>query len=98
MGESLTERQLELCEKIANLLREYADACGPVTIEIEETIDAAGMAALPHATDTALAEWVLVMSWLDLDTGNYFTTKVSQPRMPSHHQYGLLADWLEELK
>lgn len=97
MPEQLTPRQHELNNKIADLLREYADIIGPVETYTEDTLSAEDMAEQPHAKHVALSEWVLCIGWVNMDTGDFFTTKTSQYAMPAHHQYGLLMNWAKEL-
>lgn len=95
--EQLSPRQRELHDKLANLLREYADVVGPVKDDIMEPIDAALMDEMEHISNAALSEWIICMSWVDMDTGSYFTTKMNQHGMPHHHQLGLLAHWEDQL-
>lgn len=97
MPEQLSPRQLELNAKIEQLLREYADVAGPVIEYTDEVLTAEDMAEQEHAKNAVLAEWVVCMSWVDMDSGNYFSTKGSQQGMPTHHQYGLLMNWVKEL-
>jgi hypothetical protein len=42
----------------------------------------------------ALEEWVLVMSWTDLETGESHVTRHWSKQMPFHHRTGLLHEAL----
>lgn len=95
--EDLSSRQHEFHDKMENLLREYADVVGPTAEESTQTLSAGGLAEMSHIKNAALAEWVLCTSWIDLDTGRYYSTKLCRNGMPSHHQYGLLTSWAEEI-
>ncbi len=41
-----------------------------------------------------LAEWIVVMSWVDPADGKHYTTRLPSPGLPSHHEGGLLHEAL----
>ena len=57
---------------------------GPVADDDEET-------PLPHV---ALDDWVLVMSWTDLDTGECHLSRTWSPKLPYYRRTGLLHEGL----
>lgn len=97
MPDRLDARQRAFCEALAALIREYTDVTGPMDDpDVMDAESRSGQPTLPHA---ALNEWVLVMSWVDLEAGgDSYITKACQPGMLSHHQLGLLRSWLVELE
>ena len=97
MSSRLSPRQQELHDKLADLLREYADVVGPRQEDTDETLTMEDMASMPASESCALSEWIVCMSWLDMTDGRYFTTKINQYNMPNHHQKGLLLDWADDL-
>lgn len=42
-----------------------------------------------------LAEWVVVMSWVDPADGRHYTTRLTSPGLPAHHETGLLHEALD---
>jgi hypothetical protein len=46
-------------------------------------------------THAALEEWVLVMSWTDLETGESHLTRTWSNHLPVHHRTGLLHEALD---
>jgi hypothetical protein len=98
MVDRLSDRQREFCDALAALCREYTDVTGPVDNPDDEMLDAETRADRPVMVNAALAEWVLVMGWVDLDDGEPYITKACQPGMLGHHQLGLLRSWLVELE
>lgn len=96
-GDRLDARQRAFCDALAALIREYTDVAGPVEDD-EFALDAESRSGQPTLPNAALAEWVLVLSWVDLDSGDSYITKACQPGMLAHHQLGLLRSWLVELE
>lgn len=78
-------------ERLSDLITQEAKAFGPHQLDDEgEPISDKPM---PEA---ALAEWVLVMSWSDPDTGDTFLTRATSHRLARHHENGLLHEALYE--
>lgn len=98
MANDLTTRQREFCDRLADLCREYVDAIGPVERDDDDqALSAADMNARAAVAEAALSEWLLLLAWVDLESGESFTTKINLPDMPSHHQLGLVQTWTSEL-
>lgn len=94
MGEHLTDRQQAFCDELADLLRRYADVCGPVHVEDkEELVTAEDLAGMQPVENAALNEWVVLSSWVDLDSSETYTSAFAQPGMPTYHRVGLLRIW-----
>lgn len=99
MAGQLNDRQRAFCDALGALIREYTDVAGPVDNVDDIILDAEARADQPVLPHAALNEWVLVMSWVDLEAGgDSYITKANQPGMMSHHQLGLLRSWLVELE
>lgn len=98
--ESLTPRQREFCDAVAELLAKYSDVAGPVETEgqLNTHLDAEHLADSTPVANAALSEWVVVTSWVDMDSGEVYTSKFCLPGMPSYHQLGMLTQWTEALK
>lgn len=97
----LTPRQQEFVDKLAQLLGDFADVCGPV--RGEEDDDGSLMSAQELAQRTpvphpVLNQWMLLTSWTDLDDGDIYTSAFVLPGMPTYHRVGMLMTWMEAWK
>ncbi len=81
MSDDLTAAQHGAQDRIHNLLTELADLIGPRFDDDDKGFP------VEHA---ALAEWVIVAAWTDLDSGDSFTTRIGSPQLAEHHRTGLL--------
>ena len=91
----LNAEQRDVVEQLAEFLRRHADILGPRVDDDDEGYDAEQMAALAAVTHPALVEFVTVMQWVDLETGDAFSTRVHSPEMLPSHVRGLLAEWVD---
>lgn len=93
----ISSEQRAAMDALADFLRSHADVFGPRPDGSDDGdgLDAEQMAELEAVKNPALVEHVTVMQWVDLDTGNSFTTRVHAPEMLPTHVNGLLAEWIE---
>lgn len=95
--EQLTSRQLEAIEALGDLLRAYPDVWGPHGEPEDGPLDAAEMAETQPIANAALTDFVAVMAWIDLDSGETYSSKANRHGMPEYAQKGLLAGWAEAI-
>lgn len=92
----LSPEQVAVMDELAEFLRERWQIIGPrADNETDCGLDAEDMAELEAVTNPALVEFVVVMQWVDLDTGSSFSTRVNAPEMLNSHVQGLLMEWVD---
>lgn len=90
----LTPEQKAAKEKIADMLRSVEAELGPRS-DPEWLGEVELVEGCPAPTKSMLlTEWVVVLAWVDPDTGLTWTTKISSPNLPEHHEQGLLGLYL----
>jgi len=90
--------QREACDQIGRLLQELAGQLGPRESDPDDygaDLDVEEMARLAAVTNPALTEWVVLMQWVDMDSGEAFQTRVNLPEMLTTHIQGLLMSWVD---
>lgn len=80
-------RARDLAHRLQRAFAENAEVLGPHEEDEDERITTVSSAVLQ--------EWVLILSWADAeDSGTTYTTRLSAPGMPQHHETGLLHEVL----
>lgn len=86
LDHELTPEQRQAQERLHALISELASLLGPGSFDDEDSA--------PADANVVLAEWVLMASWMDVNDGSHYLTRVGSPSLPIHHRGGLLHEGL----
>ena len=81
---------------IVSAIAEHESSIGPSSdpdLVEQWTVDADESADIPGAM--LVSEWVMVVAWVDVDSGLSWTTRLRSENMPEHHMVGLLTQALD---
>lgn len=82
----LTPTQKEAQAKVHDLLGELSTLLGPSSFPGEEDN--------PPAGNWLCSEWVMIVNWMDADTGAAFLTRIGSANLQGAHRAGLLHEGL----
>lgn len=95
MDEDSLARQQAASERIAALINELRDLIGPTHCGDDDCEACTNIGTPRHIPNLMMDEYVLLVSWTDLDSDNSYSTITCPPTMRRTHRIGLLADWVD---
>lgn len=86
----LNEKLAPFRDALEQLLAEHEFVIGPRSAEdVLDEVRNEGQAV--PSKPLLVSEWVICLAWVDVDTGDVWTTRIAAPRMPEYRQGGLMA-------